>query len=296
MRKVFSLSCFFLLLLMFTASTAAQEPAEDELIAFVKTAFDNMQTLDSYKIESYQINTQHTTSPNVSSNTGSQKEIIAQIRFHPNHKTYDMYGKVIGTFSYLSGLNSSQEVIQSANYENELIVLDGIFYVRFSGDIEDMTIGWIAAKDYPSLNMLSLQELQTRIGISEFFPRFFDLNTIASVMELQSEIINDREMRVFEITLDMEKLLLEQPETISIPLLPNAENLVKQVASGTTYIQRVWIGAADNFVYRTETKQNTNISFEEGFPIDTLLQEISTSTRYFDFNQSVEIEAPEIGS
>lgn len=152
----------------------------------------------------------------------------------------------------------------------EQVVSDGKVYINFHTegtiyeDIFTIKPGWW---DYDhlieSLNGSTMSYVVQQYANSTIpFDSAFNVDTILSVKEAESETIDGINMRVFDVELDAVRLLVNQRAADGQdtgPLLAESKDLLAASDISTTY--RLWIGADDSLIYRAKAEYRTFIPY-----------------------------------
>ena len=174
----------------------------------------------------------------------------------------------------------------------ELVSVDDVQYINFDSISEmyadafpDLVEGWQTTEDLlatfedDTAQQLIIQNL-TNITLPSEGP--LTDNLIESVIELESEEIDDIEMRVFEIELDaLQVLMMQSTGTLEQmrELLESTDFILK---SEYTLTYTLWIGAEDGLLYQGESEGYTYLPYlteeQDGPPYDITIEYSSAFT------------------
>jgi hypothetical protein len=203
----------------------------------------------------------------------------------------------------LSASGAGQNV--SGTMTMDMIITDGVVYVQvydttgsFSGQFPD---GWVNVSENPSaipgMNLLNIEQLAEMIR-----PVTYALNkdTVNSISEQSRETVDGQEMRVFSLSLNSKglsesstfKQLASAFNTGSLGV--DAQQIINDMLKGASLDLRLWIGTEDNLMHKSSVTvkidANLNISGENV----NLKQTSEGAFTFSNFNQPVEIQAPEV--
>jgi hypothetical protein len=283
-------------------SIAAQDQAEDETLAYVMQAIENMTELDTVRtaVEQtiYQSFDAQGTTVNMSISQiidGAYDNSGEDVRFSvSNAQTMDTE---VGGQSQV--LEMTMDMIAVADtlwvrvHDTNPSSLGALFPSEWTNATEDPT-------QIPGFEMLALDQLLQLTNTWQAYP--LNDETIESIEELERDELDGIEMRVFAVTYSSEGLLktglAEQigqafnAEAMGVDM----EGMMQQLIEGAMLDMTVWIGVKDNLLYRSEVHMVVDATIEDVFPgISTMdiQQDLNARYDYYSFNEPVEITAPD---
>lgn len=277
---------------------------EQELIATVTEALDQLYALDSYAFEATQTIEQDITAP-----VGSENRVLTEM-------VQNMEGEITMRDDGVASRQLLQQTMNmeitgqgSANQEltMEFVIVDGVVYVNITeasgAGAEQFPQGWINLNEDPALlpgaELYDVEALTE--GISTMLP-LIELNedTVASITAEPPETIDGREFQVIAIEWNTPGYL-EQAEDMLDALLNlealglNSEAFMDELFSGLTISQRLWIDVETGYIHQFEQTQKLDIELSaeatNSFAME-MRQTVTTTMALSDFNATFTIEAP----
>ena len=296
----------FIMLLLSVAigGVAAQEDTlgdEDlELIEYVGEAFTNMAELETVATEAEQT---------IDQTIEAAGQTITQV--------IDQTVTGVTIFGDDLALESTvvQEITTVAGFQNvtldmtmDMVAVDDALWVQVR-DVSAIVAnqfpnGWVDLSEdpmaIPGMELFDLDQMmqQTNSGLN--YP--ITPEAVSSIAEIDEAEIDDQTMRVFEILIDWQGFInSEQFETMRSMFNPggvdgvDVDAMMNQMFNGANIELVVYIGADDQLVHQVDIVMNIAAEIEGMIPgvatVD-MVQDLTGSYRYFDFNEDAEITAP----
>jgi hypothetical protein len=189
----------------------------------------------------------------------------------------------------------------------ELVSVDGDFYARAT-DVSPSSLSsnfpddWIDVNEdgsrYPSIAVLNAEQPGT------LYNAIVDLEvsdeTVVAIEEVDSEELDDQEMRVFEIEYDTEAMLQSDAMASIVDALTgmmqgsDIQDILDQMAEGSSMNFIVWIGADDGLVHQVASEVVIDADLEVSGAEVTLEQTLESVAQYSEFGEDFDIEAPDL--
>jgi hypothetical protein len=274
---------------------------ELELLEFVAAAFNNLLAQESY-------------------HTYAVMETMMALETEQEGETLDVYmlmdidmsrqialkgGEVAaftaqGTEDIIIGMAGQ---ILNTSIELEMVQLEDDLWVRIK-DATDFAADffpdhWVNLAENPeTLEGFEIFDWENLVdvGIDQFTASISE-EAVLSIEELESETLNGQKTRVFEINSDpamATDLLSDVFDPTTIEGL-YADLIFDMMFEDATFAWKVWINIEDELPYRitSDATINADLSDLVGFTMK-MNMESSDDTSFFDFNEPVEIEPPDI--
>jgi len=287
----------FMLLLMLPSVGQAQDEKdftdeERELIAFVAAAYENLAAITSYESEVSQSITQDIDTSGTTIKQIIEQDFVSQIHIDPDEDINRSYTKMEQYMSSDMGLGSPVEV----NAILELVMYDGVLYMRYNEPQPGIPSGWFDAQDILG-SIMNIEQLAQMANPT--LPTYsFSEESILSIEELDSETLDDQEMRVFEIVMDSEYIFTSGAMSNLFDFSSygiDTEDMLNEFATGTELTVQIWIGVDDKLPHKVTSDMTSDITMEvQNISMD-LLQNTTSETTLFNFGKPVKIEEPVIG-
>lgn len=298
MIKRFLVVVVVLMVMVNVMPAAAQEDAltEEELalIEYLAGVYETFFTLKTVQATTVQNIDQDVTAGTVTINQVIHQEMQTQI-------IYDEEGNLSALYSK-NEQSLSQEVAGqpavTVDTDSEMIMVDGQLYMRLTTPQPGLPTGWFDPATLPG-NIYNYDAMMEMAGRNSLALYPISPDTVVAIRELEPETVDGVEMRVFELEFATE-IILEQS---GLEAMFNAdagfdvEDMVAKMGDDASYIQKIWIGAKDNMLYRAEFTLQTSMQDIEvtGAGAMDLVQDITGSVEYYGFNEPLKIEAPTMG-
>lgn len=230
------------------------------------------------------------------------------------YSTFQIEGDAQGADSHVviqtQSSDSFAAMREADPFSVEMVVKAGEIYVNlqtagtvFEGLLGSMPGWWryddlLASADTPG-EQIVFQQLRTTAPIWEQFARE---GVISGVTELEPEVVDGVEMRVFDLEFDVIELLLAQTPILEGSIEQPREEIIAEaeaiLAEGEATVNyRLWIGADDGLLYRGSGEQHTFLPYMtaefEGGPGVDLETEYSAEFAISQHGQPVTIEPPD---
>jgi hypothetical protein len=302
LKKQFVLTLIIVMaLLMGVLPVGAQSdftPEEQELIALVSDAYENLLAQKSFHATMEQTSDQ---SVEVQGMAIDQNIVLSTNIDVLTDGTGGIQGMstVIDQEMAMSGAQA-MEVAMTI----EMIFLDGTTYMRFGNlppemagflpeawfDMSDPSAGATAGLDFSTLAGATGQaEALSLYPVSE--------ETIDTITELESTEIDGQSVRVIEFTLNT-GALLDNPvfgTTLSALGTTDQEDLIAQYMEAVSFVQRVYI-TDDGTLLQNDMDINIDgLTLEQGGQSVTTSQVSNAVVTYGAFGEPIEITAPTLG-
>jgi len=187
----------------------------------------------------------------------------------------------------------------------DMTIVDGIVYVQVydtTGNlVGQFPEGWVNVSENPSaipgMNLLNIEQLADMIRPVAYA---LDKDTVNSISEQPRETLDGQEMRVFTLVLNSKGLsessTFKQVASAfnSSALGVDAEQLINDMLKGATLDIRIWIGAEDNMLHKTSATLRIDANLSVSGQNLNLKQTSEGEFTFTNFNEPVEILAPEL--
>jgi hypothetical protein len=191
----------------------------------------------------------------------------------------------------------------------EMVLLDGDTYVRVSGDAGPLAAmfpeGWSnlsdpAAAANPLLSALNVESM-VGLGSQSFLT---EDSAVLGIEELDSAEIDGQTMRVFDINYDTTALaasgvfdaMSSSLGSLAGPQGGDPQEMIQDMFEDAEITYTAYVGADDGLLHQLDNTMaiDATLSFQ-GMTLP-LVMTIDSTTVFSDFNEPVEIEAPEVGT
>jgi hypothetical protein len=298
-----SLLALFVLALLPTVSITAQEDALSEeaqgWLNDVQAAFDNMAALESVRIVIDQTIDQTIAAQNSISISQIHQAIDGAIDYTGDHPALEL------TMVQNAVIQSGAQTVEIP-LTMDLVLLDESSYLRVREVSRDMIgmfpEGWGTPDQFPGVQVLDYDEYIRNINPGAQYP--ITPETVRTISQLEADTLDDLAMQVFDLEFDAEALVENEAYGQLSQLFANSsseemEETIKEIFRGASFKLRLWIGEADQLIYRAimDVQIDAQLSgLIPGTDIVTHVQmTLHSQVDYHSFNEPVEIEVPELG-
>jgi hypothetical protein len=301
-KRRFTFTCLLLAVFALSLPTFAQQDDED-LLAYVVAAYDNMVEIETMTITATQLIDQTLEVDGITVTQTVEQKMDGLIRYSED-PAVEM--TLVQSFLTQSGFETIE-----VDLTMDMIQVDETFYMRFYDVSDDFANvypeGWVNVTDnpgdMPGMELLNVEQLTSMMNTTLQYP--INADTVSSVEEIEDaeaiEAIEDVEMRTFVLEIDMEALQ-EADELEDIAGMFNAgttgvdvDAMMSQMFDGATMTLEIWIGTDDQLIHRIDMIMNTDAEIEGMIPgmgaVD-MVQTLTGTYTYSNFDESFEIEAP----
>ncbi|MEO8610860.1 MAG: hypothetical protein ABI690_23385 [Chloroflexota bacterium] len=310
MKKHGLLILLVLALCALLISPAFAQSADQDLIDYVKGAFDQFFTLDTYSSSGTQNIVQH-----ISVVTQGQTVVVDQTI------DQDLDGQVANDAGKTSmAMQIDQNIAQVIGAQNqeikqtlEIVLTDGGLFMRFS-NVSPATMAAIFPKDwvnlvddpnaFPGASAINAEQYANVFSSQFKYP--LTAETVERIKELPGETLDDgTETRVIKLVFngpalfasgEMDQYLSAfNTASMGVDMDQLREGMGKNAALELT----LWIGTDDNMIYRQDVSMTLSGdmgAIVKGIDSMSLEQQVTGSILFADFNEPVTIEAPKVKS
>lgn len=275
--------------------------SEQELIDFVAQAFGNTRAVDSMAAEMEQTMKQYVGGLGLSSIRTLTQNISGKITFNDGNSQVEMTIKRAFSLENINSLATS--VIDTITESADIISAEGGVYVRIrdtaSEDVRPYLDRWAeirnSADGIPGLEMSNIEQFIALMTIGLHSP--VTTTVVRSIHEMDAEEIDGQTMRVFDISLDWDRMGVTGRNEFAL-LGYLMEELGTE--SEAELDMMVWIGQADGLVHRMDIDVNIEHEIDRNPDNDTTMDIVHItendriSYRFSQFNQSFEVEVPDL--
>jgi len=298
-KRRFTFICLLLVIFALSLPAFAQQDDED-LLAYVVAAYDNMVEIETMATTSTQFIDQTIEADGVTVVQTIEQTIDGLLRYGE-----DPAAEMTLVQSLLT--QSGSQTIE-VDLTMDMIQADETFYVRIYDVSDDFATfypaGWVNITDnpgdMPGMEMLNVEQFTDMVDTALQYP--INADTISSVEEIEdAEAIEDVETRTFALEIDLEALQ-ESDEFSDIAGMFNAgaagvdiDAMMSQMFDGATMTMEVWIGTDDQLIYRVDMVMNIDAEIEgmiAGVGVVDMVQTLTGTYTYSNFDQRFEVEAP----
>lgn len=312
------LSITVLIILFSTTLTAfAQDDGlsadEQALLEVILAANTQMTTLESYQVVNEQKMTQ---------NLDAEEGPVQEMTITATSQVRPLDNAIYTSQETKMGMSAEGEEEMNISMQQEIVLVDGEMYLRVDGTgelFETFTAlypypeDWVNYRDYLinetgySPEMID-QQFET-LTVANFYDtnsqswQYLNADNVTSIVELPSETLEGKPMRVFQLEIDSQALQnsvvaaqMQDADILNTAFSLAFQNLFSQIFNNlemeTTYNLILWIGVEDNYIYQAQYQMTNTMKFGEETETLALSQTADGSIIYSRFNEPFVIEAP----